>query len=254
MKVVGTFSSFPCIFTWLSIVDNVLIFPMDIYTSSYNQRFKSYRFWKLTELLKLDSGQNGVTRAIRSLDHLRNGNPVNTENESCRYFLKFPAHLYMTYSGKQKPGNRFGFRGRIRFRVRTELRNNWIRNEVWLIIFSDWAAFQSANPSVQFYLFETGWVLNERSLLNSKLTSNGRDLGKTCYIKVVDNFDNFAASMNKPIYDKRFRSKDFWKSRGATGNSSFLDRLSWTDAFGIRVFIPAKTITPSFMAKLNAHE
>jgi hypothetical protein len=69
---------------------------MDIYTSSYNQQFKSYGFWKLTKLLKLDSGQNGVTRAIQSLDHLRNGNPVNTENESCRYFLKFPVHLYMT--------------------------------------------------------------------------------------------------------------------------------------------------------------
>jgi hypothetical protein len=40
-----------------SIVDNVFRFLMDIYMPSYNQRFKSYGFWKLTELLKFDSGQ-----------------------------------------------------------------------------------------------------------------------------------------------------------------------------------------------------
>jgi hypothetical protein len=55
-----------------SIVDNVLRIPKDIYTPSYDQRFKSYGFWKLTELLKFDSGQNGVTWVIQSLDHLRN--------------------------------------------------------------------------------------------------------------------------------------------------------------------------------------
>jgi hypothetical protein len=36
-------------------VDNVLSFLTDIYMPSYNQRFKSYGFWKLTELLKFDS-------------------------------------------------------------------------------------------------------------------------------------------------------------------------------------------------------
>jgi hypothetical protein len=44
---------------------------------------------------------------------------------------------------QQKPGNRFSSRGRIRIHSGTELRNNWIRNKVWLIIFSDWAEFQS---------------------------------------------------------------------------------------------------------------
>jgi hypothetical protein len=39
-----------------NIVDNVLSFPMDICTSSYDQRFKSYGFWKWTELLKFNSG------------------------------------------------------------------------------------------------------------------------------------------------------------------------------------------------------
>jgi hypothetical protein len=43
------------------IVYNILIFPTDIYTPSYDQRFKSYGFCKFTELLKFDSGQNGVT-------------------------------------------------------------------------------------------------------------------------------------------------------------------------------------------------
>jgi hypothetical protein len=83
------------------IVDNVLIFLMDIYTPSYHQRLKSYGFWKLTELLKFDSGQNGVTWVIRSLDHLRNENPVNTENQGRRYFFKVATHPYMTCSGKQ---------------------------------------------------------------------------------------------------------------------------------------------------------
>jgi hypothetical protein len=84
MKSQETFNS--------SIVDNILSFPADIYTPSYDQFFKSYRFWKLTELLKFDSGQNGVTWVIQSLDHLRNGNLVNTENQSRRYILKFPVH------------------------------------------------------------------------------------------------------------------------------------------------------------------
>jgi hypothetical protein len=123
------------------MVYNVLIFSTDIYTPSYDQRFNSYGFWMLTELLKFNSGQNRVTWVIQSLDHLRNGNPVNTGNQNHRYFLKFPMHHYMTYSGKQnqcyidmkagskckiqqKPGNGFGSRGRIRFRSRTELRNN----------------------------------------------------------------------------------------------------------------------------------
>jgi hypothetical protein len=74
---------------------------MAIYTPSYDQRFKSYGFWKLTELLKFDSRQNGVAWVIQSLGHFQNGNTVNTENQSRRYFLKFPTHPYTTYSGKQ---------------------------------------------------------------------------------------------------------------------------------------------------------
>jgi hypothetical protein len=82
------------------ISGNVLRFPMAIYMPSYDQRFRSYGFWKLTELLKFYAGQNGVTWVIRCLGHLRNGNPVNTENQSHRYFLKFPTQLHMIYSGK----------------------------------------------------------------------------------------------------------------------------------------------------------
>jgi hypothetical protein len=87
-----------------SIVVNVLSFLTDMYTPSYDRRFKSYGFWKLTELLKFDSGQNGVTWVIRSLDHLRNGNPVDTKSESHMYSLKFPRHPYMTYPGKPNQG------------------------------------------------------------------------------------------------------------------------------------------------------
>jgi hypothetical protein len=152
-------------------------------------------------------------------------NPINTENQSCRYFLKFPTHPYTTYSGKQnqsysdlkagskrriqqKPGNRLGSGERIQFRSRTELRINWIRNEVWFIIFLDWAEFKAANLLVQFYLFGIGSVLNEQSLLNSKLTSNSTDLGKTYYTKVVDNFDTFPVSIDMTIQDKWLRSNE----------------------------------------------
>jgi hypothetical protein len=83
------------------IVDNILSFMMDSYMPSYDQQFKSYGFWKLTELLKFDSGQNEVTWVIRSLDHIRNGNPLNTKNQSRMYFFKFLMHPYTTYSGKQ---------------------------------------------------------------------------------------------------------------------------------------------------------
>jgi hypothetical protein len=65
-----------------------------------------------------------------------------------------------------------------------------------------------ANLLVQFYLFGTGSVLNEQSLLNSKLTSNSTDLGKTYYTKVVDNFDTFPVSIDTTIQDKWLRSNE----------------------------------------------
>jgi hypothetical protein len=52
-----------------NIVNNILSFLMDIYTPSYDQQFKSYKIWKLTELLKIDSRQNRVTRVLRSGNH-----------------------------------------------------------------------------------------------------------------------------------------------------------------------------------------
>jgi hypothetical protein len=65
-----------------------------------------------------------------------------------------------------------------------------------------------ANLSVQFYLFRTGSVLNEQSLLNSKLTSNGTDFGKTYYTRDVDNFDTFPVSTYTPSSDKWSRSNN----------------------------------------------
>jgi hypothetical protein len=100
------------------------------------------------------------------------------------------------------------------------------RNKVWFIIFSDWAEFKAANFLVQLYLFGTGYVLNERSLLNSKLTSKGTYFRRVHYTKVVVNFDTFLESINTPLYDKQFRSNDLWKSGGAAGISSFLDESS----------------------------
>jgi hypothetical protein len=98
-------------------------------------------FWKWTELLKFDSGQNGVTWVISqvSLDHLRKRNPVNTENQSPRYFLKFPTHPYrltrvsrtkIIATWKQGQSAEFskiletdlGWGARVRFGLRTELK------------------------------------------------------------------------------------------------------------------------------------
>jgi hypothetical protein len=83
------------------IIEDFLSFSMAIHMPSYNQWFKSYELWKLAGLLKFDSGQKCVTWVIRSLDHLQNGNPVNTENQTRKYFLMFPMQPYMNYSGKQ---------------------------------------------------------------------------------------------------------------------------------------------------------
>jgi hypothetical protein len=88
-------------------------------------------------------------------------------------------------------------------------------------------SFKAANLSVQFYLFGTGSVLNERSLLNSKLTSNGTDLGKIYYTRVVDNFDTFPASTYTPSCNKWLRSNHLWKSSGVAGIYSFQDRSVW---------------------------
>jgi hypothetical protein len=46
------------------LVANILRFLTVIYTPSYDQWFKSYEFWKLTELLEFDAGQKGVTWVI----------------------------------------------------------------------------------------------------------------------------------------------------------------------------------------------
>jgi hypothetical protein len=81
------------------------------------------------------------------------------------------------------------------------------------------------------------WRWSRKTLL----TEFGVESGDMNNTKVVDNFDIFPESLDTSSYDQRFSSYDPWKSRGAAGNSSFLDRLTWTDSFGIRVFILAKT-------------
>jgi hypothetical protein len=55
--------------------------------------------------------------------------------------------------------------------------------------------FKAAKISAQFCHFWIESVLNERSLLNSMLTSTSTDLGKVAYTKVVDNFNIFPASI-----------------------------------------------------------
>jgi hypothetical protein len=66
--------------------------------------------------------------------------------------------------------------------------------------------------------------------------------------QVVENFDMFPVSIYTPIYDKRSRSNDHWKSGAAAGNSSFQDRLTRTDIFGVESFSsrwkPRKLKTP----------
>jgi hypothetical protein len=95
---------------------------------------------------------------IWNLDHLRNGNPVSTKNQTRRYFLRFPTHPYTTYSGKQnqgysgpkvgskrriqqKPGNWLGCGARVRFCSRTELKKQL--GQKW---------------SIAHDLFRLGWI------------------------------------------------------------------------------------------------
>jgi hypothetical protein len=202
------------------LVANILRFLTVIYTPSYDQWFKSYEFLKLTELLEFDAGQKGVTWVIRSLDHLWSGNPVNIENQYHRHFLKFPLNPYMTYSGKQnqryndlkagskrriqqKPRNRLGSGAMVRFCLRTEIKEHF--GQKWSLandLFRLGCISKRQIVRFSFTFFGTGSVLNGRSLLNSKPTSNGTDLGKTYHTRVVDNFDTFPTSINTPIYDK----------------------------------------------------
>jgi hypothetical protein len=167
-----------------------------------------------------------VTWVIRSLDHLRNGNPVNIENQTHRYFLMFPTHPYMTYLGKQnqsysdlkagskrriqqKLRNRLGSEARVRFCSRTKLMEQL--GQKWSIahdLFRLETGFQSGNFFSSILPFWIESVLNERSSLNSMLTSNGIDLGKMPYIQDVYNFDIFPASINTSSFDKWFRSND----------------------------------------------
>jgi hypothetical protein len=81
--------------------------------------------------------------------------------------------------------------------------------------------FKAAQIFSSVLPFRTKAVLNERLVLKLTLASTSTDLGKVTSTKVVDNFDVFPASICKPLYDKRSRSNDHWKSRGAAGNSSF---------------------------------
>jgi hypothetical protein len=91
--------------------------------------------------------------------------------------------------------------------------------------------------------FKTGPNLfgNKLSSLNWPLTSNDTDSEKTCYTKVVDNFDTFPESIYTPSSDKWSRSYHLWKSEGAAEISSFLDRSAKLIHFGVWAFFPVET-------------
>jgi hypothetical protein len=122
---------------------------------------------------------------------------------------------------------------KIEIRSVLSYRNDLDRNKVWIMILSGWGWIQAATFSLQFCPFRTESVLNKRSSLNSVLTSNGSDLGKMHHTKVVNDFDTFHASIIMPSSEKWSRSNDLWKSGGAAGNFSFLDRLPRTNIFSV---------------------
>jgi hypothetical protein len=93
--------------------------------------------------------------------------------------------------------------------------------------------FKAAQIFSSVLPFWTKAVLNERLVLKLRLASTSIDLRKVTYTKVVDNFDVFPVSIYTPLYDKLFRSNDRWKSGGAAGNSSFLDRSAKLNHFGV---------------------
>jgi hypothetical protein len=93
------------------------------------------------------------------------------------------------------------------------------------------AGFQSGNIFSSVLSFRTKSVLSEWLSLKLKLTSNDTDLGKTLYMKVVDNFDTFPESIYTASSDKWSRSNDLWKSGGCCWNFQFSRQIGKADLF-----------------------
>jgi hypothetical protein len=64
-------------------------------------------------------------------------------------------------------------------------------------------------------------------------TLNDTNLGKEYYTKFVDNFDIFPETTYTPSSDNQSRSSYLWKLGGVAGISSFHDRSSYLDKFGL---------------------
>jgi hypothetical protein len=130
-------------------------------------------------------------------------------------FLRFPTHPYMTCSGKQnqryrnlntgrkhkfwqKVGNKFGVGARYELVPGLSYKNNLFRNEVWLMILSDggWISSGTCFSSVLPFWIES--VQSEQSSQKKLLTPNDTDSGKTCYTKVVDNFNTIPEIIYTP--------------------------------------------------------
>jgi hypothetical protein len=98
-------------------------------------------------------------------------------------------------------------RSQARIDFQNELLGQFGQNEVRLMIpfrlglnvISD-KIFGSVLP------FQTNYVLNKQSWLNSTLTSNRTDLGKVPYTNIVDNFNIFPVSIKTPSSEKWSRS------------------------------------------------
>jgi hypothetical protein len=172
-------------------------------------------------------------------------------------FVRSPTAIYTPYSDKHNKSYRHRYvADQRRFSRKSETNSfwrkgknffqNWTKGTIWSkLMYESWsfqigAGFQSGNIFSSVLPFRTKSVLDERSSLNSMLTANGTNLWEEDYTNVIDNFDNFPKSINTPLSDKWFRSNGFWKLRGAAGNSSFLDRLTWTDSFGVLSLHPGK--------------
>jgi hypothetical protein len=69
--------------------------------------------------------------------------------------------------------------------------NNLVRNEVWIMIFLDWAEFRNGKSFNSVLPFWAESISDWRWFWKSQLNETGADSGKTINMKVVYNFETF---------------------------------------------------------------
>jgi hypothetical protein len=200
---------------------------MVILTPWYDQRFRTYDFLNLTRLLKFCPRQYGASWEIWTFYPNLHAVSRNLQYKHGSQLSQSPMAIYTPYSDKHNESySHRHVADQCIFSRKSETNSVWRKGKnffqnrtkgiIWSKLkYDSWsfqigAGFQSSNIFSSDLPFWTKSVLNERSSLNSMLTSNGTDLGEEDCTKVVDNFDSFPESNNTPLSDEWFRSNGFW--------------------------------------------